>query len=316
MPSSSLAIVVHGGAGDWPRSLHRSALAGVEKAANIGFEILAQGGTSLETVERAVVSMEDNPIFNAGKGSALNLLGEVEDDAAIMDGRYLRGGAVALLGGIKNPVRVARIVMEKTNHVLIAGESARKLALDAGVPRASLKVPSRVQAWKKSLKNLKGRRSRLASITHKEVIDNFLSSVSDTVGALALDSKGDLAAADSTGGMLLKLPGRIGDSAILGAGLYADNRLGAATATGIGEIAIKLAISKSACDLMSREPAPRAATRTVHLATKILGGGIGLITLDKQGRYGVAHNTRNLCWAARTSRSGLAHGMFGERVSR
>ena len=316
MTSKSLAMVVHGGAGDWSRRLHRSALAGVEKAANIGFEILAKGGTSLEAVERTVVSMEDNPIFNAGKGSALNLLGEVEDDAAIMDGRYLRGGGVALLTGIKNPVRVARIVMEKTDHVLIAGESARKLALDAGIPSAVLRIPRRVHAWTKGLRDLRGGRSRRLSITHREVIERFLSGVSDTVGALALDSKEDLAAGDSTGGMFLKLPGRIGDSAILGAGLYADNRLGAATATGIGEIAIKLAISKSACDLMGHEPAPRAATRMVHLATKILGRGIGLITLDKEGRYGVAHNTRNLCWAARTSRSGLAHGMSGERVSR
>ncbi len=159
----------------------------------------------------------------------------------------------------------------------------------------------------------KGRASHLSKI-HRNVIEGFLANVSDTVGALALDGKANLAAGDSTGGLALKLPGRIGDNAILGAGLYADNESGATTATGIGELAMRLVISKMACDLMNHSAAPIAAMEAVRYATKRVGKGIGLITLDRNARFGVAHNTRDLCWAARTTRSGLVEGMFGNRV--
>ena len=309
------AIIVHGGAGDWPRSLHRSALKGVRHAADLGFKVLDRGGSAMNAVEEAVVSLEDNPLFNAGKGSALNLLGEVECDAAIMDGKTLRGGGVALLKGVKNLVRAARIVMDKTDHVLIAGDAARMIALTNGVPRADLKVPHRVEDWKMGLRKLRKQRPRHLSHTSKVEIENFLARVSDTVGALALDSGGNLAAADSTGGLGLKLPGRIGDSPILGAGLYADNNSGAATATGIGEQAMRLVISKRTCDLMIRDTAINAATKAVRYATRRLGIGTGLITLDRKGRHGVVHNTRNLPWVAKTGRR-TAEGMFGKRIVR
>ncbi len=308
------AIVVHGGAGDWPRRLHHSALRGVRNAADLGFKVLDRGGLAMDAVEEAVVSLEDNPSFNAGKGSALNLRGEVECDAAIMDGKTLRGGGVALLKGVKNPVRAARIVMDKTDHVLIAGYAARMIALTNGVPRADLKVPRRVEDWKTGLRKLRKRKLGYRSNTSKDLIEEFLARVSDTVGALALDSEGNLAAADSTGGMGLKLPGRIGDTSILGAGLYADNDSGAATATGIGEQAMRLVISKRACDLMRRDAATSAAVKVIRYATRRLGIGTGLISMDRKGRYGVAHNTRNLPWVARTSR-GTVEGMFGKRIS-
>ena len=127
----------------------------------------------------------------------------------------------------------------------------------------------------------------------------------DTVGALAMDQNGDLAAADSTGGVSLKLPGRIGDSPILGAGLYADNRIGAATTTGVGEIAMRLVVSKSACDAMQSLTAQQAASQTIKLVTKLAGRGLGIVTLDRKGRYGVAHNTPHLCWAGVTKNRGL-----------
>jgi beta-aspartyl-peptidase (threonine type) len=275
---------------------------------------LENHGSALDAVEKAVVSMEDNPLFNAGKGSALNLLGKIETDAAIMDGRTLRGGGVALLKNVKNPIRVARIVMEKTDHVLIAGEAARIIAISYGVPRADLRVPRRVNDWKIGLRRLRNGRPSHLSHTHREIIEHF-TRTSDTVGALALDREGNLAAADSTGGVSLKLPGRIGDSPILGAGLYADNESGAATATGIGEQAMRLVISKRACDLMSRDNAPSAAVKTIRYATRKLGAGTGLIALDWKGRFGVAHNTRNLPWVALTSRQ-AEEAMFGKRVSR
>ena len=313
MRSSQPVIIVHGGAGDWPSELHKRGLSGVRIASDRGFRILSKGGSALDAVEAGIIAMEDNPVFNAGRGSTLNLVGEIETDAAIMDGRPLRGGGVALLRNIKNPIRAARIVMDKTDHVLIAGEAARKLALANGLAKSDLRVPNRVKAWKEGLRKLKSKRFSYLSGTSPEILQHFLAQTSDTVGALARDNSGNLAAACSTGGVSLKLPGRIGDSAILGAGLYADNKSGAATATGIGEQAMRLVVSKAACDLMSRTNAVSAATQVIRYSTRTLGMGTGLIALDRHGRYAIAHNTRNLCWAATTVDRSTAR-MFGTRV--
>ena len=307
-------IVVHGGAGDWPSPLQKPGLAGVRTAADRGFKVLSAGGTALDAVETAIVSMEDNPNFNAGRGSSLNLVGDVETDAAIMDGRNLAGGGVALLKQIRNPIRAARIVMERTDHVLIAGDPARKLALSNGLARGNLRVPRRVEAWKNGIKQLRAKNINDSTVKLK-TFQLFMKEPSDTVGALALDNRGNLAAGDSTGGTFLKLPGRIGDSPILGAGLYADNKTGAATATGIGEQAIRLAISKVACENMRRMSGPAAALRTVQYATRAVGPGIGLITLDTTGKYGAAHNTKHLCWAFRTAK--ISHAaMTGTKFTR
>jgi len=274
---------------------------------------LSSGGSALDAVEIAIVSLEDDPVFNAGRGSTLNLRGEIETDAAIVDGKTLRGAGVALLRDIKNPIRAARMVFEKTDHVLIAGPAARELAITNGLAKANLRVSKRVMAWKEGLRKLKSKKAPYLSRTSPEIIEHFLAKSSDTVGALALDRDGNLAAACSTGGVSLKLPGRIGDSAILGAGLYADNGSGAATATGIGEQAMRLVISKAACDLMKRENALSAATKAIRHSTKRFGLGTGLLTLDRNGQYAVAHNTPHLCWAARTA-DGSTGKMFGRRV--
>jgi L-asparaginase / beta-aspartyl-peptidase len=313
MQRSKSVIIVHGGAGDWPSDLHKQGLNGVRKAADRGFRILSSRGSAIDAVEAAIVALEDNPVFNAGRGSTLNLRGEIETDAAIMDGKTLRGAGVALLRDIKNPIRAARMVFEKTDHVLIAGPAARELAITNGLAKGNLRVSKRVMAWKEGLRKLKSKKAPYLSRTSPEIIEHFLAKSSDTVGALALDPDGNLAAACSTGGVSLKLPGRIGDSAILGAGLYADNSSGAATATGIGEQAMRLVISKAACDLMKRENALSAATKAIRHSTKRLGLGTGLLTLDRSGRYGVAHNTPHLCWAARTV-DGSTERMFGTRV--
>lgn len=151
-------IVVHGGAGDWPSALHKQGWSGVRAAADRGFRILSRGGSAVDAVEAAIVAMEDNPVFNAGKGSTLNLLGEIETDAAIMDGKTLRGAGVALLRDIKNPIRAARIVMNKTGHVLIAGVAAREIAVLRGLATSDLRVAKRLKAWKEGLRKLKGER--------------------------------------------------------------------------------------------------------------------------------------------------------------
>lgn len=282
------------------------------KAANIGFDIMRDGLPAIDAVEAAVASLEDDPLFNAGTGSSPNLLGEIEDDAAIMDGSTLRGAGVAMLKSMKNPVKVARLVMDHTDHVLLAGKIARKIALAHHAATANLKVPSRIKLWRRQLRSLKNGRPTGFSTNHRSTIRSILSGLSDTVGALAVDDAGAMAAADSTGGLLLKLPGRIGDSAILGAGIYADDN-SAAAATGIGEQAMKLVVSKATCTLM-RGTSPTSAARTVvKSAYDRFGPGMGIITLNRNGNYGVAHNTRNLCWALVTPRKS-EHGITGERV--
>jgi beta-aspartyl-peptidase (threonine type) len=255
------------------------------------------------------MEMEDNPVFNAGRGSTLNLLGQVEADAGIMDGETRKGAGVALLHRTKNPIRLAKIVMEKTDHALLAGIGAERLGEAFGLPEANLKIPERVYQWKQAKQRFgKGELGDLSK-NLRLVRSKGQSLLGDTVGALAIDQNGDLAAADSTGGVSLKLPGRIGDSPIIGAGFFADNRLGAATATGVGEIAMRLVVSKSACDAMQTLTAQQAASRTVKRVTEVEGRGLGIITLDRKGRYGVAHNTPHICWASVSKSSGLASRM-------
>ena len=305
----TLTIIVHGGAGVWNKSKQAAGLSGVGWAASLGFGLLKQGGSAIEAVEAAVIEMEDNPVFNAGRGSTLNLLGEVEADAGIMNGKSRRGAGVALLRHLKNPVSLARIVMEKTDHVMLAGHSAERLGDAFGLPKANLKLPERVHQWKRARQQLEKGALSGFSRTLRLMRSKRGVLFGDTVGALAIDQNGDLAAADSTGGVSLKLPGRIGDSPILGAGLYADNRMGAATVTGLGEIAMRFVVSKAACDAMVYLTAQQAASQTVERVTKQAGRGLGIVTLDRKGRYGVAHNTPHLCWAAITKDRGLVSAM-------
>ncbi len=306
-------IVVHGGAGDWPKSKRIRGLSGVRRAANNGYSVLRSGRSSLDAVESAVVSLEDNPVFNAGIGSTLNILGEIETDAAMMDGRKLEGAGVALVRGVKNPIRLARIVMEQTDHALIAGYGAERIAAAYGLPTADLAVQARVSVWRRQLLSLKHGGTARFKKNLRLMKTRFHFNPGDTVGALAVDRRGNLAAACSTGGVSLKLPGRIGDSAILGAGLYADNRMGAATATGIGEIAMRSVISKMAVEAMKDSTAEEAALETVRVVGEELGQGVGMLTLDRKGRFGIAHNTPHLCWAA-LSNGKLRAQIFGARL--
>jgi len=281
-------------------------LKGVRRAAVIGAEAIHHGGSAVDAVEAAVVSMEDNPVFNAGTGSTLNLLGEVEMDAAIVDGTSFETGGVALVRGVSNPIRLARLVMEKTDHALIAGYGAERIASLFRLPTTDVLVANRVMAWKKALR--KAERARIGLTRNSKLAKSaFPLEVGDTVGALAMDSRGNIAAACSTGGVLLKLPGRIGDSAIVGSGLYADSRLGAATATGIGELAIRSVLSKAAVDLMKESSAGEAGITSVRKTVQNIGRGIGLLTLDKKGEFGAAHDTTHLCWASAINGDSVAH---------
>lgn len=293
-------MVVHGGAGTWQPERSQPGILGVKKAATIGFEVLKKDGKALDAVMEAVSSMEDDGAFNAGYGSSLNIDKQIEMEASIMDGKTLQAGAAGLLHDVKNPVRLARIVMEDSDHVFVVGEGAEKLAKLHKLPRRDPMTDLRLryyEAQKKALLEGKYELPKLAELVkqHPELFSL------ETVGALALDKNGNVAAATSTGGFPLKLPGRIGDSPLIGCGTYADNLVGACSATGVGEIAIRLVLAKTVCTYMENG---KSADKAVEFAIKLVNqriptgyNAMGLVALDTQGRIGVAHNSANLCWA-------------------
>jgi beta-aspartyl-peptidase (threonine type) len=272
----------------------------VKKAAKVGFEILKNGGSALDSVTEAVAVLEDDGSFNAGYGSSLNILGDVEMEASIMDGRTLQAGAAGLLKDIRNPVRLARIVMEKTDHVFVVGEGAERLAKLFGLERRNPKTELRLEYFKQQKKALLEGKFELPKLA--ELIKNRpeLFNVADTVGAVAMDKEGNVAAATSTGGFPLKIPGRIGDSPLIGCGTYADNQAGACSATGIGEIAIRLVLAKTVCNFMeSGASAQEAVEKAIMLVNNKIAAynHMGLIAVDINGNFGAAHNSPNLCWA-------------------
>jgi beta-aspartyl-peptidase (threonine type) len=292
-------IVVHGGAGTWHPERSQKGLEGVKRAAKKGFEILNEGKSSVDAVMEAVAVMEDDDAFNAGYGSSLNIEKTVEMEASIMDGKTLQAGAVGLLKDIKNPVLLAKIVMEKTDHIFVVGEGAEKLArifnLERRDPISELRSKY-YEEQKKALLDGKFGLPRLAELVkaHPDLFEL------ETVGAVALDEDGDVAAATSTGGFPLKLPGRIGDSPLIGCGTYADNQAGACSATGIGEVAIRLVLSKTVCNHME---SGKTAQEAVELAIKLVNkripdtyNNMGLIAVDLHGEIGAAHNSPNMCW--------------------
>lgn len=297
-------IAVHGGAGTWQPERSQPGLEGVKKAAKTGFDILKNGGMAVDAVMEAVAVLEDEGAFNAGYGSSLNIEKGVEMEASIMDGKMLEAGAVGLLKDVRNPVRLARMVMEKTDHVLIVGRGAEKLAKVFNFERRSPMTELRLkyhEQQKKALLDGKFELPRLYELVknHPELFEL------ETVGAVALDVNGNVAAATSTGGFPLKIPGRIGDSPLIGCGTYADNQAGACSTTGVGEIAIRLVLAKTVCNYMeSGKTAQEAAELAIKLVNRRMTdiyNHMGLIAVDMHGGIGVAHNSPNLCWAYLTS---------------
>ena len=293
-------IVVHGGAGSWQPERSQDGLRGVKEAAKTGFDILKNGGSAVDSVVEAVAVMEDKGAFNAGYGSSLTIEKKVEMEASIMDGRTLEAGATALLHDIRNPVRLARIVMEKTDHVFVVGDGAEKLAELYHFERRNPVTELRLRYYEAQKKQLLARKSELPKLYDLVKHHPELFSL-DTVGAVAIDKDGNVAAATSTGGFPLKLPGRIGDSPLIGCGTYADNLSGACSATGVGEIAIRLVLAKTACNYVeSGKSAEEAVENTIKLVNKKIStsyNSMGLIVVDSQGRFGAAHNSPNMCWA-------------------
>jgi len=294
-------IVVHGGAGEWQPERKEPGLAGVREAAERGFEILKKEGSALDAVEIAVEVMEDDEVFNAGLGSTLTIEKRIEMEASIMDGRTLRAGAVSLLSDVKYPVKLARLVMENTDHLYIVGEGAEKLAQLFNLEKRDAVTELRLEYWNKLKERLEKGEFDYLQKTYKLVKENPHLFQLDTVGVVALDMYGDVAAATSTGGTTCKFPGRIGDTPLIGCGTYADNEAGACSATGIGEIAIRLVLSKTVCDQMgdglSAQEAVENSIKTVNRRIRDTVSLIGLIAVDKNGGIGVAHNSPNICFA-------------------
>jgi len=256
-----------------------------------------------------VIAMEDNPVFNAGYGSALNLIGRVEMDASIMDGSTLQAGAVALVTRVRNPIKLARMVMERTDHVLVAGQGANRLAKVFRLDHRNPVTSYARKTWR--LLRVQLARGDLAHLARTSgLVREFPELVSNgTVGAVARDRNGNIAAATSTGGLALRLPGRVGDTPLMGSGTYAT-KLGGSSVTGIGEGAIRLVLAKTACELMERgSSAQRAAERSVLLLRRKLGMTNGIIAVDGRGRIGSAHTTPDFCWAF------VKSGMRGPRAA-
>jgi beta-aspartyl-peptidase (threonine type) len=297
-------LVVHGGAGTWNPLHSQPALKNVKEAAKTGFNALKTGGTAVDVVVEAVAFLEDTGAFNAGCGSALNIEKRVEMEAAVMDGAKLQAGATALLSEVRNPVRLAKLVMEKTDHALVVGKGAEDLARMFNLERRKPDNPAKIKQYEAQLQSLLADQWRLPKLTalvkaHPEAFQL------ETVGAVALDCAGNVAAATSTGGFPLKLAGRIGDSPLIGCGTYADNQSGACSATGVGEIAIRLVLAKTVCSYIENGKTPQEAVeKAIALVKKRIMGtynDMGLVAVDVQGRIGAAHSSPNLCWAYMTA---------------
>jgi beta-aspartyl-peptidase (threonine type) len=297
MTREKIQLVVHGGAGTIERSTmtperEQEYRAGIENALRVGRGILQSGGSSLDAVEAAVRELEDDPHFNAGKGSVFTGAGTIEMDAAIMDGKTLAAGAVAGIEHVRNPIVLARAVMEKSKHVMMIGTGAEEFAKCNGIEMAAAKYFFVQDRWD-ALQKMKAAEKAGADGRKKFTISD--AERHGTVGAVARDSHGNLAAATSTGGTTNKHPGRVGDSPVIGAGTYADNATCAVSCTGDGEFFIRAAVAHQVSALieLGGMSLSEAAARALAHAQE-LGGTGGLIAVDKNGNVTLPFNTSGM----------------------
>jgi beta-aspartyl-peptidase (threonine type) len=290
-PGNGIALVVHGGAWAIPdgavEAHRRGVLAGLQE----GWSCLAAGGGAVDAVEVAVTALEDDPIFDAGTGSMLNQEGQVELDAIVMRGLDLEAGAAAAVRRLKNPVQLARKIMETSEHVLLVGAGANRFAQEQGMAEVA-EEDLLVGRERERLEEMKrhGHKARRY----------FRGPSRGTVGAVALDRDGHMAAATSTGGTPGKYPGRVGDSPILGCGCYCDDSAGGASATGYGESLLRATLCRDAVRMMEEGAgAAAAAVASIQRLEDRFDGHGGVILIDRDGRIGHAHNTPRMAWAGR-----------------
>jgi beta-aspartyl-peptidase (threonine type) len=294
-------LIVHGGAWDIPDESVEACKSGCHRALAAGWSLLSSGSSALDAVEAAVVILEDDPVFDAGFGSHLNLDGRVECDAMVMDGATLRAGAAAALQRIWNPIRLARVVLEHSPHMMLVAEGAERFAKQHGIRLCApedLISPAEREAWAHCKED-------------KHAASHHRGHEQGTVGAVAMDRDGRLFAATSTGGTCCKLPGRVGDSPLIGCGCYADAEAGGVSCTGYGEAIMKIVMAKAAVDLLRQHAtcvdtpaaascdistANLAAREAVHLLAKRTHATGGLILLDREGNPAFAFNTPRMAY--------------------
>jgi beta-aspartyl-peptidase (threonine type) len=306
MPNNPV-LVIHGGAWAMPDDMVDAHLHGVNNALAAGWRVLERGGTALDAVEEAVVIMEDDETFDAGRGSFLNRDGKVQLDALIMDGATLRAGGVGCVERLRNPVRAARKILSESPHVYFVAEGAERFAAEHGIALCNnedLIIPREVERLRKyqaAQSDPKRAGSQpdgndlFAPATHDPTISH------DTVGAVALDRNGHIAAATSTGGTLNKAPGRLGDSSLIGCGCYANNESAAVSTTGWGEPIMKLVLAKWTADRIQAGNLPEwSAQEAMNYLQQRLNGHGGIIVLNPEGHIGIAHNTPRMAWAYKT----------------
>ena len=312
-------LLVHGGAWAIPDDAVEAHTFGVRSALLAGYALLERGATAVDAVEAAVAVLEDDEAFDAGRGSFLTRDGKVQLDALLMDGGVtgaMRAGGVACVERLRNPIHAARLVLEKSPHVYFVGRDAENFAAEHGMPLIdnSELVLDRERARLADAQQKE--RAGLPDETFSGVLETdkeapgftshdtgYDASSHDTVGAVALDAGGNLAAATSTGGTLNKAPGRVGDSSLIGCGCYADNLSAAVSLTGWGEPIMKLVLGKWAVDRVLAGDAPDAAAEAaIAYLFRRLGGHGGIILLGPDGRYGLAHNTPRMAWGVCSQR--------------
>ncbi|HEV2464706.1 MAG TPA: isoaspartyl peptidase/L-asparaginase [Acidobacteriaceae bacterium] len=308
MPHSPI-LIVHGGAWAIPDDMAEAHEQGVFDALQVGYSLLERGASAVDAVEAAVSQMEDDETFDAGRGSFLTRDGRVQLDALLMDGATLRAGGVACVERLRNPIQAARLVLEESPHVYFVGTGAEEFAQAHGMPliQNSDLVLDRerrrlADAQAKERAGLPDRTFAGDDKSPETAAGSGPLDSHDTVGAIALDSEGRIAAGTSTGGTLNKAPGRVGDSSLIGCGCYADNASAAVSLTGWGEPIMKLVLGKWAADRVQQGRAPaEVAPEAIAYLLKRLGGHGGIILLAPDGRFGIAHNTPRMAWGVCTS---------------
>jgi L-asparaginase / beta-aspartyl-peptidase len=289
-------LLIHGGAWAMPDDAIAAHENGIANALRVGYALLEQGASAVDAVEAAVAVMEDDETFDAGRGSFLTQDGRVQMDALLMNGENLRTGGVACVERLRNPIHAARLVLDKSPHVYFVGTGAERFARQHGMAlcdNMDLVIPREQERLYKAQAD---ERAGLPDETFSGSLDSH-----DTVGAVALDRHGNLAAGTSTGGTLNKAPGRVGDSSLIGCGCYADNLTAAVSLTGWGEPIMKLVLGKWAVDRVAAGASPdEAAHEAIDYLFERLGGHGGIILLGPDGRPGLAHNTPRMAWGLRT----------------
>ncbi|CAL8111344.1 unnamed protein product [Orchesella dallaii] len=310
-------VVVHGGAWAIPESMAERSVLGVQEAAKAAWRVLETGGNSIDAVEAAITVLEDDPVFDSGTGAVLTMDGTVELDAIIMEGNSLGAGSVACVERIKNPIQLARKVMEQADHVMLVGKGANMFAEECGIPQVPMEqlvTPEAIESWE-FFKKYRCTVQTLFSNRVEELPGSEFVNGHETVGCVVMDKTGLLTAGTSTGGITAKRVGRVGDSPLIGCGAYADNASAAVSCTGHGESISKVCLASLVTEKCRLGIHPNKAIReSLSYMNKRVGGAGGAICIDNKGNIGIGFNTERMAWASKTNVESVYGLDAGERI--